>query len=264
MANDLTVNGKADGKPPTMPTWALKATANQYLTGGWGWETRTALLEMDDASLSELPVAHAAAKALCEPIAAEPLRQRLTALGMSMAPNRKPAEATMWLHEFSRLLGDLPADILCEAIDSLQKTQTFLPSVAEVRALADPKMEERRRVFSRLDAMRRYIESGQPMPKLLPPQPKPLMDRRGEPMNETETAELNQILENLGAVSRYRQDGSRYEVAERMPAKRTYDRPQMPTRQDYLDWGVDSATLDRLESEKRAAKTPENTAISTP
>jgi len=43
-----------------------------------------------------------------------------------------------------------------------------------------------------------------------PPPKKPLMDRRGEPMSEEETTELNGILETLKAKARYRADGSRY------------------------------------------------------
>jgi hypothetical protein len=43
-----------------------------------------------------------------------------------------------------------------------------------------------------------------------PAQRKPVMDRRGEPMSEEDTAELNRILEASGATARYRPDGSRY------------------------------------------------------
>jgi hypothetical protein len=178
------------------------------------------------------------------------LVQRLTALGMVMSPNRPPAEASMWVRETARLLNDIAEDVLCEAIDTLQKRMKFLPTVAEIRELADPVMDERRCKFARLDAMRRFLESGQPLPKLIPHK-RPVMERRGEPMSELDCAELNQILENLGAISRYRPDGSRYDVAERKPAKPTFDRPQMPTRQDYIDWGVDPAVLDKIEAEKR-------------
>ena len=41
---------------------------------------------------------------------------------------------------------------------------------------------------------------------------KSLMDRRGEPMSEWETDELNRQLESYGATARYRSDGSRYMV----------------------------------------------------
>jgi hypothetical protein len=43
-----------------------------------------------------------------------------------------------------------------------------------------------------------------------PRPPRHLLDRRGEPMSEDETNELNRLLENLGATARYRPDGSRY------------------------------------------------------
>jgi hypothetical protein len=181
------------------------------------------------------------------------LKQRLTALGRVMAPNRPPAEATMWLHEVSRLLSDIAEDVLCESLDTLQKQLKFLPTVAEVRELADPIMERRRREASRLDAMRRYLESGQPIGKLVQIDHKPpVIDRRGEPMTEEETEELNRILENLGACTRYRPDGSRYQVAESTRRARDNERPppRMPSRQDYIDMGVDPAVLDRIEAEK--------------
>lgn len=41
---------------------------------------------------------------------------------------------------------------------------------------------------------------------------KPVMDRRGQAMSEEDTAELNRILESLGATARYRSDGSRYKL----------------------------------------------------
>jgi hypothetical protein len=47
---------------------------------------------------------------------------------------------------------------------------------------------------------------------LPPPTRRDLMDRRGEPMSEEDTAELNGILEKLGATARYRPDGSRYVI----------------------------------------------------
>jgi hypothetical protein len=40
----------------------------------------------------------------------------------------------------------------------------------------------------------------------------PVMDRRGEPMTEAETAELNEQLAAAEATARYRADGSRYRV----------------------------------------------------
>ena len=39
-----------------------------------------------------------------------------------------------------------------------------------------------------------------------------VMDRRGQPMSEDETRELNSILASLGATKRYRPDGSKYDA----------------------------------------------------
>ncbi len=41
-----------------------------------------------------------------------------------------------------------------------------------------------------------------------------VMDRRGQPMTESDTFKLNKRLEQLGAIARYRSDGSRYLITE--------------------------------------------------
>lgn len=46
---------------------------------------------------------------------------------------------------------------------------------------------------------------------------KDVMDRRGEPMSESDTAELNHRLEKSGATVRYRRDGSRYRASDLQP-----------------------------------------------
>jgi len=45
-----------------------------------------------------------------------------------------------------------------------------------------------------------------------PPLKRDVMDRRGEPMSQEDTDELNKRLEWSGATARYRVDGSRYLV----------------------------------------------------
>lgn len=42
---------------------------------------------------------------------------------------------------------------------------------------------------------------------------KPRMERRGQPMSESDTFALNKELEKLGATKRYRPDGSKYDAA---------------------------------------------------
>lgn len=39
-----------------------------------------------------------------------------------------------------------------------------------------------------------------------------VMDRRGQPMSESDTFKLNKRLEQLGATKRYRSDGSKYDA----------------------------------------------------
>lgn len=155
----------------------------------------------------------------------------------------------MWVRELARLLADMPEDLLCEAIDGCQRQLKFLPTVAEIREFAATDMEKRDQQYFRLDAMRRYLESGQAIPITERAQ-KPLMDRRGEAMSQEETDELNHILESLDACTRYRSDGSRYTVKEPKPLPNRERR--MPTRQDYIDMGVDPAVLDKLAAEKAA------------
>lgn len=65
-------------------------------------------------------------------------------------------------------------------------------------------------------------------------------------MIAAEIDEMNAIMARIGAVTRYRPDGARYEVdsaAERKPPRGPL---RNPTRQDYLDMGVDPASLESL------------------
>lgn len=131
------------------------------------WSSIHSLAELKrDGLLERVPEEARQAKAACTPVDANRLIDRLTALGMMMAPSRPRAEAAIWLREMARLLGDLPEDILSDAIDAIVKTCKFLPTVAEIRELADPVMERRRTVAARCDAMARLLASGQPIPDL--------------------------------------------------------------------------------------------------
>ncbi len=50
------------------------------------------------------------------------------------------------------------------------------------------------------------------MPSYSQPAKGPVMDRRGQPMSQDDTDELNSTLEKLNATARYRSDGSRYMI----------------------------------------------------
>lgn len=166
----------------------------------------------------------------CRPISRDDLTKRLTALGMMMAPNRPSAEATVWLHEMSRLLADLPKDILFHAVDECQRRARFLPTVAEIRDVAGPLLAERKTNAARLEAIC------------------VAMDEPDQPQCETGSRHLctpeqaENALKEFGLLDAVR-GGQSAKPIERGPARK-------PTRQDYLDMGVDPAVLDKIEVAK--------------
>lgn len=62
---------------------------------------------------------------------------------------------TVWMAESANLLCDLPHDILAHSIDeAIRKTpHGFVPSVGEIRRIADPLADERRQHIDRLSQM---------------------------------------------------------------------------------------------------------------
>lgn len=93
------------------------------------------------------------------------------------------------------------ADVSLEVRRSVTRPSQIVPEIA--RLVAEHRAEKSR--LHRIRAENEAISS-------LPPPKRPVMDRRGEPMSEEETAELNGILEKLRATARYRTDGSKYFV----------------------------------------------------
>jgi hypothetical protein len=106
---------------------------------------------------------------------------------------------------------------LASAVDALQDIR-----VSEVQAVSAEVRRSATRYsqivpeIARLVAERRARESSRITAPLIegPPRKVPVMDRRGQPMSEEDTNELNGILENLGANARYRSDGSRYFLSD--------------------------------------------------
>lgn len=66
-----------------------------------------------------------------------------------------PRALTIWMAETARLLGDIPQDIVAYAIDEAIRTSGhgFMPSVGEIRSIADPLIAERRLYVQRLVEM---------------------------------------------------------------------------------------------------------------
>jgi hypothetical protein len=81
------------------------------------------------------------------------------------------------------------------------------------------------------------------------PEPAPPERQIEAPMTPAEIEEFNAIMARIGASTRYRPDGSRYQ-AETQEARAEARGPQRkPTRQDYLDMGVDPAVMDSIETQ---------------
>jgi hypothetical protein len=82
----------------------------------------------------------------------------------------------------------------------------------------------------------------------------PVMDRRGEPMSEADTAQLNEQLAAAGATARYRQDGSRFRVDEGGRFICEMSRPWRRVRELENEAGVPPLTraeLDRIPERER-------------
>lgn len=90
------------------------------------------------------------------------LADRLTALWTMFTASRREANAgavTIWMAEYIRLLDDLPWDIVAVAIDDAVRNAKhgFMPAVGEIRAIANPLVENRKRLIERLSATVEYL-----------------------------------------------------------------------------------------------------------
>lgn len=90
-----------------------------------------------------------------DPVDRDWLYDRLTMMQLAMTQGWTAKKATAWLHETHRLLADLPKDILSQALDDAIKVSArgFMPTVGEVRAFADSRAVERKRVLHRLQGI---------------------------------------------------------------------------------------------------------------
>jgi hypothetical protein len=107
-----------------------------------------------------------------------------------------------WLAVAWETLKDLPADLLrigcAKARKIADHPAKIVPMIhAEVDDLLRYRRDAARDERARLEA-------------LPAPSKRDVMDRRGQPMSRSDTAELNERLKRLGATARYREDGSRY------------------------------------------------------
>lgn len=135
-----------------------------------------------------------------QPATNEQFRNELTACLALVVPAGMSEEGRReWLAVAWATLKHLPADALAVGCKKARETCDHPAKIVPTILEATQDMMRWRRETVRETRM-----------ALPPPTTRNVMDRRGEPMSEADTAELNAILESVGATARYRPDGSRY------------------------------------------------------
>lgn len=197
---------------PTLPL-SIGVALEDSSFGSAPWNATFALAAFEKAGalpqLAKLAEDHRAALA---PIAADRLHKRLTRMALAFGNERDERRAMAWLSETSRLLADLPDDILGEAIDQAVKRSErgFLPAVGQIRAIADPLLRLRQRRASRLEAMAAAREAA---PSSSCTTATSGSDADTPVHSAAEVAALNTRLRRFGCTTRYRVDGSTFQLA---------------------------------------------------
>lgn len=139
-----------------------------------------------------------------KPASNEIFRNELTACLALVVPVGMTEESRReWLAVAWETLKHLPPDILHRGCEVARQTcdhpSKIVPAI--IAETADWMEIRRRNDFAK------------PSIQCLPaPTKKHVLDRRGEAMTDEDCAELNAILEKLGATARYNADGSRYTI----------------------------------------------------
>ncbi len=153
-------------------------------------------------ALAPQPEQRLACSAALTPATSEQFRNELTSCLALTAPAGMTEEARReWLLVAWETLKHLPSDILASGC---RKARQICDHPSKIVPAIIAETDEWMRL--RQSSQRNVVE----VAALPAPSVKHVMERRGEPMSEEDTAELNRILEYQGATARYRPDGSRY------------------------------------------------------
>lgn len=111
------------------------------------------------------------------------------------------AETATRLDLYIDLLQDVPFDILRSAFKAVAQTSRFFPTIAEIREAATPALRDRRNKINALKVLEmKHRLDGEPV-------------RTEQPaMTAADITEANAAFEKLGIRTRYRLDGTSYEV----------------------------------------------------
>jgi hypothetical protein len=121
-------------------------------------------------------------------------------LGLVAPVTMSADQQTLWLASAMDALRDIRLDEVEKVSMEVRRTVTRPSQI----------VPEISRLVSELRVKRSRHSELMALPG--PPLRIPVMNRRGQPMSDEDTAELNGILEKLGATARYHADGSRYVV----------------------------------------------------
>ena len=143
--------------------WIKPSTISALAPPEWDEFTqRWAKRKLAEAKI-DVPAELRAATEACRPVGIEWLGQRLGLVWKSTTPTAA-MEAKAWLHETGRLTKHLPHDIAAHAIDEAVKQSRFTPTAAEILAIAEPMLAERRKQRKRLDVLVNGERPEQAMP----------------------------------------------------------------------------------------------------
>lgn len=218
-----------------MPRGIASAIANNRFSLR-EWTTETGLSRLSDADRGRVPAMAAKAEAALTPVDRDWLDKRLSTMYLAMSNDRDADRATAWLHEFMRLLSDLPHDIVAAAIDEavIKSERGFLPSIGAIRAIADPVLEERKQKVRRLRAMANII-TAPPLPQI-----------EKEPFKPCDPDEAAQMMAEAG-ISRTSPVAPRTFSADRLRG------PKSITVEDYISLGLTRADAEAAVEELRNA-----------
>lgn len=192
---------------------------------------------MDPSDRQRVPGLAEQAEATLRPADRQWLNDRLSTMYMAMSHERDPDRATAWLHEYMRLLDDLPEDIASPAIDEAVKKSErgFLPSIGAIRAIADPMLEERKLKVRRLRMLAAAVLAPA-MPKL-----------EQEPFTPCTPEDAAAIMAECG-IGRIDVDTPRTIDPERLRGPKTI------TVADYVALGLNREAAEKAVAELRGTR----------
>ncbi|WP_460986392.1 hypothetical protein [Sphingobium sp. TomTYG75] len=199
------------------------------------WTTATGLSRLSDDDKLRIPTLADRAQETLTPVNHGWLEKRLSTMYLAMAHDRDPDKATAWLHEFIRLLADLPQDIVAHSVDEAVKKSErgFLPSIGAIRAIADPMVEERQQKVRRLRMMADAILA-------------PKVQIEQQPFERCPGDEATKIMDDAG-ISRVDPVKPRPISADRLRG------PKSITVEDYVQLGLTRAAAEAAVAEIRKA-----------